>query len=227
MEAQTLKYMLDSHKTAEVSLVLPGGEWRAQRSMDEDELRQLSESFNAAIRTNDRKAMRQHSELLTQKLLPPTILDNLPHDGVLRVESNSPALQRVLTRAAGLIKENYMLSTSPLFSALLMENDTEIDSALRKMNIDQNLIVSAIALVFNTSIVPSVKAVPPREIWSENALSALTLAETAVESQGRDSVTPKDLFIALLSMPCMLTSLLTRLGVDCGQLIATLRSMEI
>ena len=138
----------------------------------------------------------------------------------------SPELMRVLARAAGMTRGNWLISTSPLFSALLIEGGADIRSALRQANVNHHVVEAAIALLFDAPVAPIARSVPPRERWSDNALAAMDRAGKAAAAQGRDSVTTNDLFVALLSEPCMLTSVLAQLGVDSSQLIAALNASE-
>ncbi len=128
---------------------------------------------------------------------------------------------KVLGRAHGLASDIWDISTSHLFLALLMQDDDEINRAFETLSYNARRIEAYVAAKFAAPSRPEVRALPDEGKFSDNALKALNEARAAAIALRRE-IQPKDIFIALISSPNMITQLLGTAGVDCAALLDNL-----
>ena len=132
--------------------------------------------------------------------------------GSISIPEISEPLEAVLGRADALTGDIYVISTSHLFAALLLQDDREIQRAFQSVDASMEVVLLAIFELFQVPDSMPKLPPPPRERYSPNGLRALDMAVAA--TAGERSAMPKDLFAALLSAPCVLTEILEALSVD-------------
>jgi len=138
----------------------------------------------------------------------------------------SAALKRVIGRADGLTEDVYIISTSHLFIALLMEHDEQIDNSFKKMGVRAGAVEAYVAGKFGAPADPEIRESVAESRYSPNASKAIEKAYEKAYKEGRE-VLPRDLFAALLSSSDrdeknMIVQLLESLNIDCDMLIMLL-----
>jgi len=133
----------------------------------------------------------------------------------------TPGLSNILCVAGAMAGDRFVISTSHLFSAIIKENDAEIDKIFSDIGVDPELVCLMVEYVFDIADDISPGRMPDASSFSPNAATALGSAVAEAKAFNRETF-PRDLLKSLLSKPCMLTQILEACGIECTKLLEAL-----